>query len=396
MHDSVVIGSTKEQQLGKLLGLIASNLDIPENLRIEMIRKYTHLGAWIKRDNEERFKTDSEIYPQGSVRLGTSIQPISATCGYDVDLVYLRHLAKNSISPEQLVERAGEQLKRYVEFRRREGKEVPTLERRRRCWALNYSARFHMDVLPALPDDDGFLYTNHLGKTSILLTDRQLHTWQHSNPKAYAEWFHGRETVAFETKRASMAKAGNVEVEKIADDKVKTPLRVSVQILKRHRDIRYRGNPDDKPISVLITTLAAGVYENELDLYGALSAIISRMETSILRIDGEWWIPNPVNPKENFADKWNEFPQRAERFFEWLASVKSDMQLLLQGSGLHSVSGTLSAAFGSDVVERSMKQYGESIDASQQRGELKMQVGSGLLSTSVGGVIPQNTWYGEN
>ncbi len=192
-----------------------------------------------------------------------------------------------------------------------------------------------------------------------------------------------------------MAQAGNVEIEKIAADAVKTPLRISVQILKRHRDIRYAGDPDDKPISIIITTLAAAAYQNELDLFEALMGIVMRIEASIKFTDGKWWIPNPVNPKENFADKWNLFPQRAERFFEWLTMVKFDMESLLKQSGLNNISGKLSESFGSDVVERSMKRYGEELDASQHRGDLKMASGSGLLNTSVGITVGRNTWYGD-
>ena len=394
MDDRMSIGNTKEQQLGNLLTLIASDLDIPNDLREEMVRKYNHLGAWIRKDNDDLYRTDSEIYPQGSVRLGTSIQPISADCGYDVDLVYLRYLSKTNISQEELVERAGEQLKRYIEHRKREGKEIPKLERRRRCWAMNYNGRFHMDVLPALPDEEGNLFNRSI-ETSILLTDRQLRAWQHSNPKAYAYWFRERESVAFETKRASMARAGNVEVEKISEDMVKTPLRISVQILKRHRDIRYQGDPDDKPISVIITTLAAQAYQNEVDLYPALTGIISRMEAGISKIDGEWWIPNPVNPKENFADKWNEFPQRAKNFFEWLAAAKYDMESLLRQQGLNNIAEHLSETFGSEVVTKSMKRYGQGVDESQIKGELKMQSQTGLLNSTVGTTVVKNTWYGD-
>lgn len=394
MHDSFEVGGTREQQLGKLLTLIASDLDIPETLRAELVRKYNHLGSWIRKDNEDLFQTDSEIYPQGSVRLNTIIQPVSADCGYDVDLVYLRILAKNSISQEELVERTGEQLGRYIAYRRSEGKEVPRLVRRRRCWTMNYQGRFHMDVLPAIPDDDGFLFNRSI-ETSILLTDQQLRLWQHSNPKAYADWFRERELVVFESKRASMARAGNVDVEKIADDSVKTPLRIGVQILKRHRDVRYNGDPDDKPISIIITTLAAAAYQNELEVFDALMGIITRMEASIQMIDGKWWIPNPVNPKENFADKWNDFPQRADRFFEWIAMVKFDLESVLKQTGLDNVSGQLTASFGEDVVDRSMKRYGEGIDASQQRGELKMAAGSGLLNSTIGTTVLKNTWYGD-
>lgn len=75
--------------------------------------------------------------------------------------------------------------------------------------------------------------------------------------------------------------------------------------------------------------------------------------------------------------------------------VKFDLESVLKQTGLDNVSGQLTASFGEDVVDRSMKQYGEGIDASQQRGELKMAAGSGLLNSTIGTRVPKNTWYGD-
>lgn len=395
MDDRFSIGNTKEQALGSILDIIADELDIPEDLRKEMVRKYKHLGEWIKSDNEERFKTESEIYPQGSVRLGTIVQPVTESGEYDVDLVYLRRLAKTGVTQEGLVEQAEEQLNRYIKHRRDEGKDIPTLERRRRCIALNYDGRFHMDVLPALPDDEGAHYTDRSVDTSILLTDRELREWQHSNPKAYSEWFRDCQRVAFDLKMANMASEGNVSVEEIPSEEVKTPLQIAIQILKRHRDVTYKGDSDDKPISIIITTLAATVYQNELNIVEALVSILEKMEKAIVFDEGKWNIPNPVNSKENFADKWNEYPQRAERFIEWLNSARADLSKFLQLEGLDRISFSLSESFGSDIVERSIKRYGSGIDESQQEGKLKMAAKTGLLGTT-GATLPKNTWHGKS
>lgn len=396
MDDRFSIGETKEAQLGKLLSLIAEDLDIPSELYDEMVRKYNHLGDWIRDDSEERFRTNSEIYPQGSVRLGTAIRPVNDECGYDVDLVYRRDQAKTSVTQEQLVLDTGKQLERYIQHRKEEGKEIPTLERRRRCWAMNYEGRFHMDVLPAIPDDTGVPFSNRLTETSILLTDRELHAWQQSNPKAYADWFQEQERVVFNLKRAEMAAASKVEVENISEDTVKTPLRVAIQIMKRHRDIRYSGPADDKPISIILTTLAAAAYKNEDDVVSALDGISSRMINFIGKVDGKWIIQNPVSDSENFADKWNDYPERAERFFEWFESLRSDIKLFKQATGLHNVADSLKAAFGANTVDRSMKRFGQAVDVSQQQGELKVTGASGSLSMSAGSQIPKNTWFGDN
>ena len=54
------------------------------------------------------------------------------------------------------------------------------------------------------------------------------------------------------------------EVEDVKRRKVKTPLQRVVQILKRHRDIKFADdNSGNKPISIIITTIAGRLYEEE-------------------------------------------------------------------------------------------------------------------------------------
>src|SRR5438067_11486602 len=94
---------TKTQQLGTMFEILAEELDVPERIYRDMVRKYQHLGAWIREDSKDKFRADAEIYPQGSVNLGTTIPPVDATCGYDLDLVYRRDLAKSGVTQADLV-----------------------------------------------------------------------------------------------------------------------------------------------------------------------------------------------------------------------------------------------------------------------------------------------------
>ena len=110
----------------------------------------------------------------------------------------------------------------------------------------------------------------------------------------------------------------------IQDFEVRTPLQQATQLLKRHRDTRYAGD-GDKPISIIVSTLVAKAYTGESDVYAALRSIIPpRMRAEIGAKGGRYWIANPVNPRENFADKWEETPRKAKVFHEWLESVERD------------------------------------------------------------------------
>jgi hypothetical protein len=380
-------------QLSSIFSRIADELDIPEALRDEMIAKYDDLCEWLKGDNKARYDTDSDVYPQGSVRLGTVVKPIDEAGEYDVDLVYLRRRSKSGITQEELVEQEGQQLSDYIADRKRRNLDVPTLIRKRRCWSLDYEGQFHMDVLPAIPDESpqGWVRSP---ETAILLTDRKLHAWQPSNPKAYAEWFRSREWVVFNARREIMAKSANVDVESIPEEQVRTPLTIAVQLLKRHRDIRYTGDPDDKPISIIVTTLAAAAYANESTVLDTMAVIAENMGAGIVKKGSDFWIPNPVNANENFADKWNEFPQRAARFFEWLNQFRTDLKAAREASGLHRVGETLSPAFGKDIVSRAFENVGAEHDKAHLTGNLKVDPKTGQVGTA-GMKVPQTTWYGE-
>jgi len=78
------MNTTQTKQFSDILGFLAQELDIPQLLQLKAVAKYNHLAAWIKQDNQERFRTDSEIYSQGSMRLGTIIRPIKSEDDYDI------------------------------------------------------------------------------------------------------------------------------------------------------------------------------------------------------------------------------------------------------------------------------------------------------------------------
>ena len=195
------------------------------------------------------------------------------------------------------------------------------LGERRRCWTLFYSKRFHLDVLPTIPDAEH-------GGTGILVTDTQLVRWQFSNPLGYARWFIDRMQTVLQEERGVLAKSLQVKIEDVPEWSVRTPLQRAVQLLKRHRDIYFREDLGRRPISIIITTLAGRVYQNEPDLTLAIGQIVDGLDAHIEQRNGKWWIPNPAHPGENFADKWNEKPALRERFFQWRSQLQADLEAL--------------------------------------------------------------------
>lgn len=354
----------------ELLRYLAEWLDISEYHYRQAEERYQSLGNWLGRDKSIVAKFAPRIYPQGSFRFGTIIKPVSNEEHYDIDLVCELAISKDQISQKELKEAVGYEIKGYA---RANNMNSPCKEGRR-CWTLNYAegAQFHMDSLPALPDGESFrllLYSNGFSADrytdrSIAITDNTSPNyaiiypfWPQSNPIGYAEWFKDRMKVQFEASRMSLAERLRADVEEVPEYKVKTPLQRAIQILKRHRDIRFIKEPEKKPISIIITTLAARAYENEVNVLDALINILERMPNFILRQDGVVWIPNPVNPLENFADRWREQPEREEIFMSWLDQVRADLQLGLQQRSIPDAGEALKSSFSDRPVNEALQYF---------------------------------------
>jgi hypothetical protein len=201
-------------------------------------------------------------------------------------------------------------------------------------------------------------------------------------------------TILTEEKRI-LAAQRHMKIEDVPDYSVKTPLQRAIQILKRHRDIMFVDDPDNKPVSIIITTLAAKAYNNERDLYDALSTIVEGMPRHIQVVGGVPWVVNPVNPKENFADKWQSRPQRAENFTAWLRRVKNDLDTALKKRGINEVSESLKTVFGERTLTTAVTNFGESYKQQRIAERLKMAAGSGMLGAAGTTQVKDHTFYGK-
>ena len=342
-------------KLGTALADFAASLDIPPSRYKEAVERYEAVGRWL--EIQYPGCTDpSLIYVQGSFRLGTVVRPLrgGAEVDYDIDLVCQLAFSKALTTPGNIKALIGNRLKEHKSYAKildNEGK---------RCWTLIYANTdgpgFHLDVLPSVPDPQ-----NEQDLT-IAITDKidAGYDWSTSNPKGYGDWFDDKNAESFarvsSAQRLSIqARAPDVfaSIEDVPDQLVRTPLQQSVQIMKRHRDVAFDADNSFAPISIIITTLAALFYYDEADVYSALTGIIERLQAHAVLLtqgtvnrsivaepiisrttDGKWYLGNPVNPAENFADRWHEDNHaRAKAFFKWVERLHHNFVTLTQRSG---------------------------------------------------------------
>jgi hypothetical protein len=379
---------------------IIESLDVPDSAYEAAERRYKDLGTWLHDQGKASIAPFSpHVFAQGSFRLGTVTRPWKRE-DYDLDLAckLQQGLTKSNHTQEQLKRLVGSDLEKYRKERGIQDK----LEEKHRCWRLNYqdSLQFHMDVVPGIPEDEerrqilresiikagtAEALANDVAKLAMAITDDRhpgyvviTPFWQISNQEGYALWFEYRMRQARELleSRAAMAKVSKVD--DLPAYRWKTPLQRCIQILKRHRDIVFEKNPNDKPISVIITTLAARAYNGEIDLESAMNTILSNMDSFVNPTAPR--VPNPVNPKEDFADKWPNDPNLEDNFRIWLDKAKKDFNVLRQDVDIKTLTEIVLQKFGVSLDESKLRKSGALL-------EKAAAITSGAAFTSSNGTI---------
>ena len=365
----------QEKQLGEILENLSDELDVTPSQYEDAERKYKAVGEWLATPGSLLADFRPEIYPQGSIRLGTAVKPVEGN-EFDVDLV-CEMKALPALDQKTVKDLVGTRLSDNENYRR-------MLKEKKRCWRLDYAGQFHMDILPARPD-------LRKGNGCVLVPDRDFKEWKESNPKGYASWFEDRMVVI----RAKMARM-YAEIEDLPDNgRLRTPLQRAVQILKRYRDVVFKNKQDNAPLSIIITTLAAKAYTNEADLFIALMEIIQGMPRQIQYINGQPAVLNPTNPAENFAEKWISNPELYEIFRQWLGALRRDLLSVLPRRGMAAITEDLSPMFGEHTVSKAVLRYADNMELRRSTGLLRMTSGSGTLGTMAGTPLRKNTFFGD-
>lgn len=378
-----------------LLEEISKQLDISPSMYKLAVERYESVATYL---NQE--KVQVQIYPQGSFRLGTVTRPIKngKDSDYDIDLVCRLSFPKESITPKYIKNLIGDTLKENATYNKildEEGK---------RCWTLNYAEindiGFHLDILPSVAETQSFIdnlivkyhIDNTLALTAIGISDKNkdlgIYSWSTSNPAGFAKWFDNINKPFFrlvekESRKSIFSENQTIfaSVEDVPPQLIRTPLQRVIQILKRHRDVRFANKPfeKDKPISMIITTLVSMIVKNEScytpDTFTLLGHVVNELvnyaellnnpsktiyDIPVIKRDTlhKWYISNPVNPAENFAERWHEDNnKKAKAFFDWIKWVKIDLVDNLNSTNFNT--SYLQESFGTELFEKSYKNYSQ-------------------------------------
>lgn len=379
-----------------LIDRIIADLELTPNQYDDATASYKAVAAALQKVSPQ---LRANIFPQGSMRLGTTVRPIQGE-RFDLDMVCWLAVSGKQYSPEQVYAFVWEMLGQNETYRQ-------IRKRKNRCIRLEYAPerKFYLDVTPAIPDWalGDFLY----------VPDRELKVWCCSHPIGFCDgWFKKIAAVLPTIQRPLIARSAlseslmvnaSAKVEPMPEHGAfdKTPLQRVVQLVKRDRDAHYQDDAAHRPSSILLTTIIAQsyaslVYQPASDLLEFVVKVVQGMPNFIhvSNVGGSerFSVANPANTQENFAENWTD--EHYKRFRLWHGRMVAGLQRLQQSKGLGTdvLLNRMAESFGNENVIRAARAHGVDTRALHEAG--KLRVAGGKIG-SVGVAIPKTIYFGS-
>lgn len=374
--------TSTDSQMDDLLWRICDELQLSPSRYQQAVDRYNAVCQWLEAEGSSVASFKPTIYPQGSMRIGTTVKP-SGRDEHDLDFVCeFQVRAAMFSSPLQLLKLLEGRLQQHKTY-------AAILEMKNRCIRLNYANEFHMDILPACPDGGS-------GNGCLVVPDRESRWWKPSNPKGYADWFEQRCELAIQVLMAERARI-LAKAEPVPDQEAtaeKATLKRVVQLLKRWRDLRYAKNCDAAPISMVLTTLAAQNYQGQLSVSQAMSGILAKMVAMTETAKPRIYVLNPANPQEDLSERWAD-PVQYMAFVSGIRELHQQWSRTMTAVGMQNVSKALENSFGEPVKAAFTKQANRLQELRANSALRVTPAGVITAASTVGVAMRPNTFHGK-
>jgi hypothetical protein len=362
--------------LDEMLFEICEELQISPSRHDLVVGRYGALNKLLESGSSPFRQFRPEIYPQGSMALGTTVQPMD---GSPHDLDFVLELSNYLRGPMQLISELYEYLGNH-------GIYGPMTTLKNRCVRVTYADEFYMDVLPAV--------RNPAAGTCVKVPDCASQGWSDSNPRGYIKWFKDQSRKLLISR--ILDRAAPIPSQQAVEEKA--TLQLVVQLLKRWRDLYYSTLPAElSPISIVLTTLAADTYRGERSvgkaLTEALDGIAALIDASRRAREAHIHLSNPSNLAEDLTERWSSNPAAYLAFEQGIRKFREGWTGLLTRGG--NVNSQLERLFG-ETVGTVLKKRARKLQESRLLGGVGV-TSSGLLVPSAAASVSArpNTFYGE-
>jgi hypothetical protein len=338
-----------------------------------------------------------DIFPQGSMRLGTVIRPFKGiTNVFDLDIVFRVVMLRHLDGAKAFRDSVGRHLKaKYNGI----VKPLP------KGWRLDHSEHrgYYLDVIPAMDSPRG--------GNVIAITDET--NWKDSNPRDFATIFERAAALEPRFEEVAMLKSGEriancARIEPLPEHTdFKSPLQRITQISKRYRDYFFNKKTDRSDFatpSIVLTTMLTAAYEGLVHARTYASGfdlLLTCVEDMPSHIEQRrtaqgvvvYWLPNPSLRDENLIAKWKD-ERHAKAFYDWHADYTDFLRQLLNSRS--SPRPVLTDAFGAAAINEAFAKQGESYRSAREQNKLTVESdrGLGLIFGSVAPISSSHIIHG--
>jgi hypothetical protein len=376
-----------ELQREELLARIAQQLQLDDTRKGRMESAYRSISTLLDQDQGFFKDLDVDVYPQGSVLIGTTVRPYQGS-EFDLDIVVQINALDSRFTPTEIYNALLKKLEDDDHY-------SDKIAKKNRCVRINYSNDFHMDILPGC-------IVSYYDKNIIRVPDRALRDWTTSNPKGFGDWFLAR---AASIRRESILQGYynrmkielRAQIEELPRDEFynKSPLQRAVQLVKRYRDVYFsRSYADYATSSIVLTTLMGLNYQGEPSIYETIDNALNRIKLSYNQAQQNrirFTITNPVNDQEHFTDSWTA--AHYDHFYRFVDKFHREWNALKEGfdrSGQHYIE-----LFDEGVYKESLQEQIKALSKFSQSPVTKANgliIGGNAL-TNAAGRINQSQGY---
>ena len=372
MLQPVMYTHDTRSQLNEFLAAICEEFQLTPS-RFELaVKRYGTINRLLEAKGSPFVIYSPRIYPQGSMALGTTVKPDDGP--HDLDFVMELHAWDLHVRPMELLRSLFEFLRGFDTYR-----DLTTLKNR--CVRVEYADDFYLDILPACKD-------MRTGGTCISVPDRAANGWSPSNPEGFIAWFKWRSAV----RQVLLDKAMPIPAQQSVQEKM--PLQLSVQLLKRGRDVYFRDS-NFAPISVVLTALAATHYTGQNSVSEALTTILRGIVGAINRADQNGTriqVCNPSNQNEDFGERWDSNHQAYQAFKNWVFELEEEWRNVCI-SRTNPVDA-LEKLFG-EYASRAEVQLADRMQRARKAGQLGV-TGIGIVTTAATAIrVRPNVFHGD-
>ncbi|NUB12802.1 hypothetical protein GAY28_08815 [Azospirillum brasilense] len=333
--------------------------------------RYRAISEYVSAPSSPITQYHPYIYPQGSFRIQSTTSSHDDEADYDIDLVMELAIRRDS-SPDAVLKVVFDALDRGPGSRYHGKCEI-----KRRCVTVHYEG-MHLDVTPAV-----LLDRNQRRLISIFDTHPYRSDHVVANPEGFATWFDERVLPRdlFE-ERLAKAMAEPVPDQKPLDAK---PLRlVSLQLMKRARDLCQDAHRKPKIPSVLLSKLSADAPQASQSLYGDLVGTIDYLlrRLSIFPLE----VRNPACNDDNFTDRWPAGAEAQQQFLADLRAIRGGLDELKAAGPQEDKQKVVGRLFGERVTQRAYETLAKHLGERSRMGQQSFLPGSGGIITGLSSV----------